>query len=103
MKATIEGSYRGIADEKWAKEVLAKAFKLSNPKTIDIAYADFKAQMPEDAMPTRAAAENVLSQLKSFGIKMKSQKSEDYVDTRILDALAKDGTLDALRKQYGMR
>ena len=103
IKATIEGSYRGLADEKWAKEVLAKAFKLVDPKIIDIAYTDFKAQMPENAMPTRAAAENVLAQLQSFGIRPKSQKVEDYVDTSILDALLKDGTLDALRKQYGMR
>jgi ABC-type nitrate/sulfonate/bicarbonate transport system substrate-binding protein len=103
MKATIEGSYRGLADEKWAKDVLAKAFKLSDPKIIDIAYTDFKAQMPENVMPTRAAAENVLAQLQSFGIRLKSQKVEDYVDTSLLDALSKDGTLDALRKQYGIR
>ena len=103
IKATLEGSYRGLADEKWAKEVLAKAFKLSDPKIIDIAYTDFKAQMPQNAMPTRAAAENVLAQLQSFGIRLKSQRVEDYVDTSILDALSKDGTLDALDKEYGKR
>ncbi len=103
IKATLEGSYRGLAEEKWAKEVLAKNYKLSDPKIIDIAYSDFKAQMPENAMPTRAAAENVLAQLKSFGMKLKSQKVEDYVDVSILDALSKDGTLDALHRQYGHR
>ena len=103
MKATLEGSYRGLADEKWAKEVFAKEFKLSDPRIIDIAYTDFKAQMPENAMPTRTAAENVLAQLQSFGIKLKSQKVEDYVDTSILDALARDGTLDALHKKYDKR
>jgi len=103
IMATIEGSYQGLADEKWAKDVFAKAFKLSDPKIIDIAYTDFKAQMPENVMPTRAAAENVLAQLQSFGIRLKSQKVEDYVDTSLLDALSKDGTLDALRKQYGIR
>jgi NitT/TauT family transport system substrate-binding protein len=103
MKATIEGSYRGLTDEKWAKDVLAKEFKLKESKIIDIAYFDFKSQMPEKAMPTRPAAENVLTQLQSFGMKLKSQKVEDYVDTSILDALSKDGTLDTLRKQYGLR
>jgi len=103
IKATIEGSYRGLSDEKWAKDVLANKFKLKDPKIIDIAYTDFKAQMPVNAMPTRLAAENVLTQLQSFGVKLKSQKVEDYVDTRILDALSKDGTLEALRKQYGLR
>ncbi len=101
MKATLEGSYRGLADEKWAKVVLARAFKLSDPRIIDIAYADFKAQMPENAMPTKAAAENVLTQLQSFGIKLKSQKVEDYVDTSIIDALIKDGTLAGMQKKYG--
>jgi hypothetical protein len=103
IKATLEGSYQGLADEKWAKEVLAKAFKLSDPKIIDIAYTDFKAQMPQNAMPTRAAAENVLAQLQSFGIRLKSQRVEDYVDTSILDALSKDGTFEALDKEYGKR
>jgi NitT/TauT family transport system substrate-binding protein len=102
MKATIEGSYRGLTDERWAKEVLAKEFKLSDPKIIDIAYIDFKAQMPENVMPTRAAAENVLTQLQSFGINLKSRKVEDYVDMGLLDTLSKDGTLEALRKQYGL-
>jgi hypothetical protein len=74
--------------------VFAKEFKLSDLRIIDIAYTDFKAQMPENAMPTRAAAENVLAQLQSFGIKLKSQKVEDYVDTSILDAL---------HKKYGKR
>jgi ABC-type nitrate/sulfonate/bicarbonate transport system substrate-binding protein len=101
MKATLEGSYRGLADEKWAKEVLAKEFKLSDPRVINIAYNDFKAQMPENAMPTKAATENVLAQLQSFGIKLKSQKVEDYVDTSIIDALIKDGTLAGLQKKYG--
>jgi NitT/TauT family transport system substrate-binding protein len=101
LTATLAGSYRGLADEKWAKEVLAREFKLSDPRIIDIAYIDFKAQMPEHAMPTRAAAENVLAQLQSFGIKLKSQKVEDYVDTSLIDALVKDGTLTGLQKKYG--
>ena len=101
MQATLEGSYRGLADETWAKEVLARKFKLSDPRIIDIAYNDFKTQMPENAMPTKAAAENVLVQLQSFGIKLKSQKVEDYVDTSIIDKLITDGSLMGLQKKYG--
>ena len=65
-------------------------------------YADFKAQMPLDALPTKAAAENVLGLLPTFGVKLKSQKIEDHVDTGAIDALIADGTIAALQRKYGL-
>jgi ABC-type nitrate/sulfonate/bicarbonate transport system substrate-binding protein len=103
MHATLEGSYRGLSDEKWAKEILAKEYKITNPKIVDIAYTDFKEQMPLNAMPTKQASENVLALLQSFGVKLKSQKVEDHVDISVIDALVKDGTLAALQQRYGQR
>ena len=103
LSATLEGGYRGLSDEKWGKEILAKEYKIANPKIVDIAYTDFKEQMPLDMMPTKEASENVLALLQSFGVKLKSQKVEDYVDTSIIDALIKDGTLASLKQRYGQR
>jgi NitT/TauT family transport system substrate-binding protein len=103
MRATIEGAYLGITDPVRAKSVLAKYYKLTDPKIIDIAYIDFKEQMPRHALPTREASENVITQLQSFGIALQSTAIDDYVDTSILTALEKDGTLAALDKQYGVK
>lgn len=43
VKATIEGNYLAVANEKRAKDVLASELKLSDPKIIDASYANFKA------------------------------------------------------------
>jgi ABC-type nitrate/sulfonate/bicarbonate transport system substrate-binding protein len=102
MAATLEGAYRGLTDEKFAKDILAKDYKVTNPTIADIVYADFKAQMPLDALPTKAAAENVLGLLPSFGVKLKSQKIEDHIDSGAIDALIADGTIAALQKKYGL-
>lgn len=102
VRATLEGAYRGLSDEKWAKDILARDYKISNPRIADIVFADFKAQLPLTALPTREASENVLTLLPSFGVTLKSQKIEDHVDTGIIDALVADGTLAALQSRYGL-
>ena len=61
LKATIEGNYLAISDEKRAKEVLAKELKLTDAKIIDQSYANFKAETPPNAEIDRKGAENVLT------------------------------------------
>jgi hypothetical protein len=102
MVATLEGAYRGLTDESWAKPVLARDYKITDPKILEIVYADFKAQMPPTALPTKEASENVLSLLPTFGVKLKSQNVEDHVDTSVIDALIADGTIAALQQRYGL-
>jgi NitT/TauT family transport system substrate-binding protein len=103
MKATIEGAYMGLADPARAKQALVKYYKLTDPRILDIAYTDFKEQMPRHALPTAEASETVIAQLKSFGVPLKSSRVEDYVDTSIIGALEKDGTLAALDRKYGIK
>jgi ABC-type nitrate/sulfonate/bicarbonate transport system substrate-binding protein len=90
MAATLEGAY------------LARDYKIADPKILDIVYADFKAQMPLTALPTKEASENVLSLLPTFGVTLKSQKVEDHVDTGVIDALVADGTIATLQQRYGL-
>ena len=103
MKATIEGAYLGLTDAARAKQVIARDYKLTDPKIIDITYTDFKEQMPRHALPTKEAAETVIAQLQAFGKKLKSGRVEDYVDTSIIQALEKDGTLAELDRKYGIK
>jgi len=103
MKATIEGAYIGLTDPARAKQVIARAYKLADPKIVDITYTDFKEQMPRHAMPTKEAAANVIDQLQAFGAKLKSSRIEDYVDTSVIAALERDGTLAALDQKYGIK
>jgi NitT/TauT family transport system substrate-binding protein len=95
IKATAEGNYLALTDEKRAKEVLSKQANIADPKILDISYNDFKLLSPQNIEPTDAAAKNILVQFPDA-----SQKVEDYVDGSILDALRKDGVFTALAQKY---
>jgi ABC-type nitrate/sulfonate/bicarbonate transport system substrate-binding protein len=98
LKATIEGNYLALSDEKRAKEILARELKITDPRIIDISYNDFKQQSPPDLEPARAGAENILAQLPGG-----SSKVDDYVDSGILDGLKAAGFLDEMQRKYGKR
>jgi len=96
LKATIEGNYLALSDEKRAKAILAKELKISDPRIIDISYNDFKQQSPPDLEPSRRGAENILAQLGGD-----SSQITDYVDTGILDTLQNSGFFEEMRRKYG--
>jgi NitT/TauT family transport system substrate-binding protein len=96
LRATIEGNYLALGDEKRAKDVLAKELKISDPKIIDISYNDFKQQSPPDIEPSRKGAENILAQFPDV-----SSNVGDYVDTSILDELKKEGFFEKMQLKYG--
>jgi ABC-type nitrate/sulfonate/bicarbonate transport system substrate-binding protein len=95
LKGTIEGNYLALTDEARAKDVLAKELKLADPKILDIAYRDFKAQSPVNVEISRQGAENILAQFPGG-----SQKVEDYVDTSLIDALRSEGYFAAMAQKY---
>ena len=95
LKGTIEGNYLALTDEMRAKEVLAKELKITDPKILDIAYNDFKAQSPANIEISRAGAENILAQFPGG-----SQKVEDYVDAGLLEALRAEGYFTAMQQKY---
>ena len=97
LLATVEGNYLAMTDEARAKEVLARETKISDPKVLAISYEDFRQQSPANLEPVRAGADNVIAQ---FPAEV-SRRVEDYVDTSLLDALARQGAFSALQKKYG--
>src|SRR5579862_776552 len=97
LKASIEGNYIALTDEKRAKEVLAKELKIANPKVLDITYNDFKQQSPQNLEPSVEGAQNILKLFPDA-----SQKVGDYIDGSLLDGLKKDGFFAAMDKKYGL-
>jgi ABC-type nitrate/sulfonate/bicarbonate transport system substrate-binding protein len=98
LKATIEGNYLALSDEKRAKEILAKELKIADPRIIDISYNDFRQQSPPNIEPSRQGAENILAQFPGGSIGV-----EDYVDTGILDGLRRDGFFEQMQRKYRKR
>jgi NitT/TauT family transport system substrate-binding protein len=98
LKASIEGNYIALTDEKRAKGVLAKELNITSTKTLDITYSDFKQQSPANLVPTAAAAQNILKLFPDA-----SQKVGDYVDMSLLDGLKNEGFFTAMEQKYKMQ
>jgi len=98
LKASIEGNYIALTDEKRAKDVLVKELKITSPKILDITYNDFKAQSPQNLEPSAPGVENVLKQFPAV-----SQKIGDYIDTSLLDGLKNEGFFAAMEAKYGKK
>src|SRR5580700_5552423 len=95
LKASSEGNYIALTDEKRAKEVLAKELKITSAKILDITYNDFKQQSPQNLEPSVPGAQNILKMFPNV-----SQKVGDYIDGSLLDALNADGFLAAMEQKY---
>ena len=98
LKASVEGNYIALTDEKRAKSVLAKELKITSPKILDIAYNDFKLQSPQNLEPSVAGAANILKLFPAA-----DQKVGDYLDMSLLDALKNDGFFAAMEQKYNLK
>ena len=96
LKATIEGNYLALSDEKRAKEVIARELRITDSRIVDASYDDFKAQTPLNIEPTQEAIDNLLANAGNG-----SRNVSDYVDTSLLEGLKKDGFFDAIARKYG--
>jgi len=97
LKASIEGNYLALTDEKRAKEVLAREARIADPKIVDTSYSDFKQQSPVNQEPSRPGAQNVIDQFPA----LKSRNVDDYIDASLLDGLKKEGFFAAMERKYG--
>ena len=97
LKATVEGNYLAVRDEAYAKKILAKELKLTDSKTIDSSYANFKSQTPLNAETTRPGAKNIIDIVATGAM---SRNVDDYIDDSLHDDLRAEGFFDAMAKKY---
>jgi ABC-type nitrate/sulfonate/bicarbonate transport system substrate-binding protein len=99
LKASIEGNYLALTDEKRAKDVLAREARIVEAKIIETSYDDFKQQSPVNLEPSRPGAQNIIDQ---FPV-LKSRNIEDYIDAGILDGLKRQGFFAEMERKYARR
>jgi ABC-type nitrate/sulfonate/bicarbonate transport system substrate-binding protein len=99
LKASIEGNYLALTDERRAKEVLALEARIVDPKIIDTSYNDFKQQSPVNLEPSRQGAQNIIDQFPA----LKGRNVDDYIDSGILDGLKKEGFFAEIERKYAKR
>jgi len=95
LKASIEGNYIALNDDRRAKQVLTKDLKITSAKNLDITYRDFVAQSPPNLEPSLPGVQNILKVFPKA-----SQNVGDYVDTSLLDALKDQGFFAAMEAKY---
>lgn len=98
LKATIEGNTLAVGDPARGRAVLAGKLGLADPKTIDIAYENFRSLTPADAQVTREGAQNVIDIVAGPDA---GRTVDDYLDASLHDDLRAEGFLDAMRAKYG--
>jgi ABC-type nitrate/sulfonate/bicarbonate transport system substrate-binding protein len=102
VKANVEGIYKALSDEKWAREVIAKEFKTTSKTVIDEAYDTLKRFYPRDFTPSAAAVGNVINEVHTMGPPLSSRDPAQYVDLGIVEALRREGFFDEMKKRYGL-
>ena len=99
----VRGAAKAFGEETWAKEVIAKRFKTSDPKVIDATYRDYVASTSRDLTPSVEGAKSVLTQLKAIGLQTGSDEPKDFLDLALIDKLKREGFVAAMQKQYGVK
>ena len=97
LKASIEGNYLALTDEKRGKEILAREARITDPKIVDTSYSDFKQQSPVNLELSRPGAQNIIDRFPA----LKSRNVDDYIDAGLLDGLKKEGFFAAMERKYG--
>ena len=97
MKATIEANRIAVHDAARGKAVLARELDITDAKTLDATYANFKAATPLNAELSLPGAENVV---KYTVVANASPRVEDYIDRSIGEELVKSGFIAAMDKTY---
>jgi ABC-type nitrate/sulfonate/bicarbonate transport system substrate-binding protein len=103
LKAYIEGAQKAFGDPTWAKEVIAKRFKTSDPKIIEATYSDYVKMTARDLTPSADGAKSVLAQLKAINLPVGSDNVADYLDLSFIDKLKADGFVAAAQKEFGAK
>ena len=80
-----------------AKQVLAKELRLTDPKTLELAYANFRSETPRNIELSRAGGENIIA---NVAPPTASRKLEDYIDASVWEDLAREGLFDTLAARY---
>ncbi|HEX5278734.1 MAG TPA: ABC transporter substrate-binding protein [Micropepsaceae bacterium] len=98
LRAYIEGIDLALSDPARARKILSDEFREFSPAAVDAAYADFRARVPRDAMPSRSGAELMLRETGNG-----AKPLTDYIDATLLDDLRRDGFFDELMRRYRVR
>lgn len=97
LKGFIEGIYYAAANKDETKKIITKYLKTSDPEILEATHKSFLQVTDYSAHPNLEGIRNAIEEVAARVPAAKGKKPEEFVDTRFLKELAREGFFNQLR------
>lgn len=91
LKGFIEGTYYAAARKEETKKIITKYLKTGDPEILEATYRSFLQVTDYSGMPNLEGIRNAMDEVAARVPAVKTKKPEDFVDTRFLKEIEKEG------------
>jgi NitT/TauT family transport system substrate-binding protein len=99
LKGFLEGVYYAASHKDETKKLITKYLKESDPEILEATYQSFIQVTDYSANPNLDGLRNAIEEVGARVPAAKSKKPEDFIDTRFLKELEKEGFLKQFQKR----
>jgi ABC-type nitrate/sulfonate/bicarbonate transport system substrate-binding protein len=99
LKGFIEGIHYVASHKDETKKIITKYLKTSDPEILEATYQSFMQVTDYNANPNMEGIRNAIDEVAVRVPAAKSKKPEDFIDTRILKELEKEGFFKQFQKR----
>ena len=99
LKGFLEGVYYTASHKDETKKLITKYLKESDPEILEATYQSFIQVTDYSANPNLDGLRNAIEEVGARVPAAKSKKPEDFIDTRFLKELEKEGFLKQFQKR----
>jgi NitT/TauT family transport system substrate-binding protein len=99
LKGFIEGIYYVASHKDETKKIITKYLKTSDPEILEATYQSFMQVTDYSANPNVEGIRNAIEEVASRMPAAKTKKPEDFIDTRFLKELEKEGFFKQFQKK----
>jgi ABC-type nitrate/sulfonate/bicarbonate transport system substrate-binding protein len=99
LKGFIEGAYYVAAHREETKKIITKYLKTNDPEILDATYLSFLQVTDYSAYPNIEGVRNAIDEVAQRVPAAKNKKPEDFIDTKFLKELEKEGFFKQLQRK----
>jgi NitT/TauT family transport system substrate-binding protein len=99
LKGFIEGVHYAANQKNETKKIMTKYLKTVDPEILDITYQNFLETTDYSGRPNLEGIRNAMDEVAARVPAVKNRKPEEFVDTRILRELEKEGFFKQFQKK----
>ena len=99
LKGFIEGIYYAASHKEETKKTIAKYLKSGDPEILEATYQSFLQVTDYSGMPNIEGIRNAMEEVAARMPTVKTKKPEDFVDTKFLKEIDKEGFFKQFQKK----